>query len=147
MDFSRVGPARAVTQLVDVDLVDATGAAVPGEAELRYEPADPYAVTATFQTGRTEVSWTFGRDLLIEGAFRPSGEGDVHVQPCLDPDGHAVVLLEFHSGGSVGLVQVRARDVHSFVERMIAAVRPGKESQWLDIDASLAALLVPESGN
>ena len=73
-----------MTQVVTLELIDSTGAATPLETELSYDPADPFAVTATFLTVAGQVRWTFGRDLLIGGLFEPTGDGDVHVWPCLD---------------------------------------------------------------
>lgn len=146
MDDARIGPTSAVTQFISVDLVDVAGTSAFGTAELHYDRTDPYAVTVTILTGVSEVIWTFGRDLLIEGTYRPSGDGDVHVAPSVDPDGRSVVLIELHAGGSVGLVQADAGEVHSFVDAMTAAVRPGTESEHLDVDASLAALLVAGRG-
>jgi len=62
------------------------------------------------------------------------------------PDGHSVVLIELHAGGSMGLVQIGAEDVHAFVDAMTAAVRPGTECEHVDVDASLEALLVTGRG-
>ena len=97
MDYSMEMAPVAVTQCVTLELIDATGASTPLEAELQYDPSDPYAVTTVFMTGRSQVRWTFGRDLLTEGLYEPSGDGDVHVWPCLDVDGHAVVIIELCS--------------------------------------------------
>jgi hypothetical protein len=146
VDRSRIGPTPAVTQFVRMLLLDNTGDAVPGAAELHYEPTDPYAVTVTFLTEQGEVDWTFGRDLLIDGSYRPFGDGDVHVQPSVDSEGRALVLLELHSRSSVAVVQTGASDMRAFVDRMIGAVPIGDEAEYLDLDASLEALLVPDCG-
>ena len=76
--------AGTVTRVVTLELIDSTGAATPLETELSYDPRDPFAVTATFLTVAGQVRWTFGRDLLIGGLYEPTGDGDVHVWPCLD---------------------------------------------------------------
>jgi hypothetical protein len=146
MDDARSGPSSAVTRFVSVELIDVAGTSALGTAELHYDPTDPYAVRATILTGVSEVTWTFGRDLLIEGTYRPSGDGDVHVSPSVNQDGRAVVLVELHAGGAMGLVQAGARAVQSFVDAMIEAVRPGTECEHLDVDASLEALLVAGRG-
>ena len=39
-----------------------------------------------------EVCWTFARELLLDGQYEPTGDGDVHVWPCLSPRGDAVVI-------------------------------------------------------
>jgi hypothetical protein len=92
-------------------------------------------------TGRSQVRWTFGRDLLAAGLYEPAGDGDVHVWPCLDAQGHAVVIVELCSPDGEALVQARTGDLTAFVEKMTKAVVPGTESEYLDVDAAIAALL------
>ena len=62
-------------------------------ADFSYNPADPLAVAMTLSTVAGPVTWTFARELLIEGQYEPTGEGDVHVWPCLSPSGEAVVMV------------------------------------------------------
>lgn len=145
MDFSMNTAPLTVTQPVTLELIDPTGAVTPIEAELHYDPADPYAVTTVFMTGSSQVRWTFGRDLLSEGLYEPSGDGDVHVWPCLDSDGHAVVIIELCSPDGEALVQARTGDLSTFVDRMSAAVTPGTETAHLDIDAAIAAIFSAET--
>ena len=52
MDFSMNTAPLTVTQAVTLELIDPTGAVTPIEAELHYDPRDPYAVTTVFMTGR-----------------------------------------------------------------------------------------------
>ncbi|MGZ4453971.1 MAG: SsgA family sporulation/cell division regulator [Nocardioides sp.] len=145
MDYSMNTAPLAVTQPVTLELIDQTGTATPIEAELQYDPRDPYAVTTVFMTGSSQVRWTFGRDLLSEGLFEPSGDGDVHVWPCLDSEGHAVVIIELCSPDGEALVQARTGDLASFVERMGRAVEPGAESAMIDVDAAISAILAAEA--
>lgn len=145
MDYSMDTAPLAVTQAVTLELIDATGTSTPIEAELQYDPADPYAVTTVFKTGQAQVRWTFGRDLLSEGLYEPSGDGDVHVWPCLDAEGHAVVIIELCSPDGEALVQARTGDLSAFVDRMIHAVRPGDESGLIDVDATITAILSAEA--
>ncbi|HET7356888.1 MAG TPA: SsgA family sporulation/cell division regulator [Nocardioidaceae bacterium] len=145
MDHSMNAAPVCVTQSVRLELIDPNGAATPIEAQLSYDPQDPYAVTALFQTGRAEVAWTFGRDLLCQGIYEPSGDGDVHVWPCLDADGHAVVIIELSSPDGEALVQTRTGDLRAFVDRMCGAVKPGTESSHLDVDATIAAIFEAEA--
>ncbi|MGH3331534.1 MAG: SsgA family sporulation/cell division regulator [Nocardioidaceae bacterium] len=135
----------AVTQAVTLELIDATGASTPIEAELQYDPSDPYAVTTVFMTAHSRVTWTFGRDLLSDGLYEPSGDGDVHVWPCLDSEGHAVVIIELCSPDGEALVQAKTGDLTAFVDRMSRAVRPGEESEHMNVDAAIAAILSTES--
>jgi hypothetical protein len=144
MDYSMNTAPMLVSQSVTLELIDSTGGSTPIESELRYDPSDPYAVTTVFMTGRSQVRWTFGRDLLAAGLYEPSGDGDVHVWPCLDADGHAVVIIELCSPDGEALVQARTGDLSAFVERMSKAVAPGVESEHLDVDATIAAILEAE---
>jgi hypothetical protein len=145
MDYSMNIAPLTVTQPVTLELIDPTGAVTPIDAELQYDAHDPYAVTTVFMTGASAVRWTFGRDLLTEGLYEPSGDGDVHVWPCLDSDGRAVVIIELCSPDGEALVQARTGDLSSFVERMSRAVQPGQESEHLDVDATIAAIFAAEA--
>ena len=51
MDYSMNTAPLTVTQTVTLELIDPTGAATPIDAELHYDPRDPYAVTTVFMTG------------------------------------------------------------------------------------------------
>jgi hypothetical protein len=145
MDHSMNTAPLTVHQAVVLDLIDSTGASTPLEAELQYDPRDPYAVTTIFMTGRNQVRWTFGRELLTAGLYAPSGDGDVHVWPCLDADGHAVVIIELSSPDGEALVQARTGDLSLFVDRMNKAVTRGSESEHLDLDAAIAAIFEAEA--
>ena len=146
MDNHTINSAKSgVTQSLTLELIDATGAATPMQADLTYDPRDPYAVTAVFMTGAGNVRWTFGRDLLVDGLYEPTGDGDVHVWPCLDADGHAVVIIELCSPDGEALVQARTGDLTTFVERMTTLVAPGSESDMMDVDAAIAAIFAAEA--
>jgi hypothetical protein len=137
--------AATVTQTVTLELIDATGAASPLETEFSYDPRDPFAVSATFLTVAGQVRWTFGRDLLIGGLYEPTGDGDVHVWPCLDNEAHSVIIIELCSPDGEALVQARSADMTAFVERMTAAVAPGTEAAQLDVDSAIAAIFAAEA--
>ena len=143
MDFNATKPGNTastatVSTTLTLELIDANGASTPIETEFSYDPRDPYAVTAAFLTVAGRVEWTFGRDLLIGGLYEPTGDGDVHVWPCLDGDARSVVIVELCSPDGEALVQVRASDMNAFVERMTAAVAPGSET--VDVDSVIAAI-------
>jgi len=145
MDYSMHTTPLVVTQEVTLELIDATGASTPIRAELHYDAQDPYAVTIVFLTADEQVRWTFGRELLIEGLYEPSGDGDVHVWPCLDPDGRAVVIIELCSPGGEALVQAKTGDLTKFVDRIRRAVRPGAESEHINVEAAIASIMEGES--
>ena len=114
-------------------------------AEFRFDASDPWAVTMVLSTVSGPVDWTFARDLLIEGQYEPTGDGDVHVWPCLDSTGRAVVIIELCSPDGEALVQVRTSDLHAFVDRMDAAVTPGTESLLIDVDSAITSILAAET--
>jgi hypothetical protein len=145
MDHATNTSPLSVTQAVSLELIDANGEATPIDAELHYDPTDPYAVTAMFMTGHAAVQWTFGRELLSAGLDEPSGDGDVHVWPCLDSEGHAVVIVELHSPDGEALVQARTGDLRRFVEKTCRVVPPGTESGRIDVDSAISAILAAEA--
>ena len=146
MEFkTNIRHGAAIKQLITLELIDAAGGATPLDTELAYDPRDPFAVSATFNTIAGDVRWTFGRDLLIGGLYEPTGDGDVHVWPCLDNEGEPVVIIELCSPDGEALVQVRTTAITAFVERMTAAVAPGSEADYMDVDAAIAAIFAAEA--
>lgn len=144
-NITRSTTPAPVLQRVTLELIDPSGATAPLETELAYEPADPFAVSMTFLTVAGQVRWTFGRDLLIGGLLEPTGDGDVHVWPCVDNDGNSVIIIELCSPDGEALVQGRTAEVTAFVERMTTSVAAGAESTLVDVDAAIAALLAGEA--
>jgi hypothetical protein len=130
-----------VHQHARLDLVDSRGTAMPIEADFNFASQDPYAVTATFDTAAGLVRWSFSRDLLIDGIHEPTGDGDVHVWPCLDTDGRAVVILELCSPDGEALVQIPTEHMRTFNDKMLRAVPRGQEHTFLDVDGAIAAIL------
>jgi len=108
-------------------------------AEFVYDPADACAVTMVLQTPSGPVHWTFARELLVEGQYEPSGDGDVHVWPCLSACGEAVVIVELCSPVGETLLQFPSRAVQDFVYSSLDAVPLGREE--VDVDAWLEELL------
>ncbi|CUR60407.1 Sporulation and cell division protein SsgA (modular protein) [metagenome] len=133
-----------VTQDIAIECVDAAGTVTMLDAALGYDPADPYAVTATFFTGGGEVVWTFARDLLSRGLTDPAGEGDVHIWPCLDANGRATVIIELCSPDGELVAQAKTQDVYRFVSRSLAMVPAGMEASHCDIDNMIDQLLNSE---
>ena len=132
--------AETITELVELEFVDPQGESTALQADLVFDPADPFAVTMVFRNSTQEVRLTFGRELLVEGLYEPTGDGDVHVWPCLSSNGTAVVIVELCSPDGELLVQAHSRVVNSFVNRMLAAVPDGQESAFVDFDTELAQL-------
>lgn len=120
---------------------DAT--ALPVQASLRYDPADPYAVHVVFHAKCTEsgpVRWSFARELLVTGLEEPVGLGDVRVWPWASSCGDFVALALSSPDGSA-LFEVPRGVLVRFLRRTCAAVPRGHESEYLDIDAAVSRLL------
>jgi hypothetical protein len=130
-----------ISQDITMDCVDVAGNVTALDAMLGYDVADPYAVTATFRTSAGSVVWTFARELLTRGLTTPTGDGDVHVWPCLDAAGQAVVIVELTSPDGELVAQARTQDVYRFVSKSLAMVPSGLESAHLDMDVLIEQLL------
>ncbi len=109
--------------------------------ELSFTATDPYAVTLQVATPTGPVRWTFSRDLLAEGIYEPSGDGDVQVWPCLSTEAEAVVIIELHAPSGDAMLQTPTRAVQAFVTDIYRAVPPGTESAHLRLDDLVAQLL------
>ncbi|HET7682960.1 MAG TPA: SsgA family sporulation/cell division regulator [Marmoricola sp.] len=133
--------AAVVTLEVGMELIDDEGTSAAIDTDLVYDPSDPFAATIVFKSNGNSVRWTFARDLLVGGLYEPTGEGDVHVWPCLASDGTAVVIVELQSPAGGVLVQAPTRDVHRFVTQSLASVPQGHELTGVDVDAALRDLL------
>ncbi|MFL6023634.1 MAG: SsgA family sporulation/cell division regulator [Marmoricola sp.] len=133
--------AQAITEAMQMEFVDNEGTSTPLAASFEFSTADPYAVSILFHGEPTPVRWTFARDLLIEGFYEPTGDGDVHVWPCLSAEGSAVVILELNSPSGEVLIQVSSRAVSTFVRRMLSMVPEGAEGDLVDFDTELTELL------
>ncbi len=133
--------AQAITEDIQMEFVDDEGTSTPLAASFEFDPADPFAVSVLFKAEPVPVRWTFARDLLVEGFYEPTGDGDVHVWPCLSAEGSAVVILELNSPSGEVLVQVSSRAVSNFVRHMLAVVPQGAEADLLDFDTELTQLL------
>jgi Streptomyces sporulation and cell division protein, SsgA len=131
----------SITRGLALELLDANGTATPLTAELRYDKSDPYAVAACFLAGETQVQWVFARDLLKAGIHRPTGDGDVHIWPCLDSQGHAATILELSSPDGEALIQARTDELYDFLAEAETLVRSGTEGDYLDVETAVGQLL------
>jgi len=132
---------QIVTEALPMEFIDLEGVSTPVEAEISYDAADPFAVSILFKVEPAGVRWTFARDLLVEGSYEPTGDGDIHVWPCLSADGGAVVIVELESPSGGAMVQINSRDMSAFIARMLTVVPLGTESELLDFEAELSELL------
>ncbi|MDT3396917.1 SsgA family sporulation/cell division regulator [Streptomyces sp. B1866] len=132
---------HVVERELEMNLVLSPERSVPVPARLSYRTSDPYAVHIVFHTGsESPVEWSFARELLLEGVFRPCGQGDVRVWPSR-ADGRTTVCMSLTSPNGAAQVEAPASVVSAWLERTLRAVPPGQEHEQYDIDAALAGLL------
>lgn len=132
-----------VERELELKLVLSPERSIPVPARLTYRTEDPYAVHITFHTGsESPVYWTFARDLLVEGVFRPCGHGDVRIWPT-KVDKRNVICVALTSPDGNALLEVPSAAVATWVERTLVVVPPGTEAARLGIDEGLAELLAP----
>lgn len=144
MDNSLNIAAGTITNAITVDVLDPIEVVATLDAELQYDARDPFAVTATFATAAGAVSWTFARELLAAGLAQPVGDGDIHIWPSIDIDGHPVTLMELQSPDGNALIQFEDAALVAFFDRTVALVPLGTESMELMIDNAIAAILAVE---
>lgn len=126
---------------LELSLVLSPERSVAVPARLSYDARDPYAVHITFHLGSdAPVTWVFARELLVEGAFRACGEGDVRVWPGRS-GGRGVLWMALSSPAGEALLEAPLAAVVAWLERTHRLVPPGCESGILDLDAGLAQLL------
>ncbi|MFE8016144.1 SsgA family sporulation/cell division regulator [Streptomyces antibioticus] len=132
-----------VERELELRLVLSPERSIPVPARLSYRSDDPFAVHIVFHIDSEHpVHWTFARELLVEGVFRPCGHGDVRVWPT-KVDGRSVVLITLSSPDGDALLEAPAAQVSAWLERTLRVVPPGTEGEQLGIDDGLAELLTP----
>ncbi|MBB5121760.1 hypothetical protein AF335_08920 [Streptomyces eurocidicus] len=113
----------------------------PVLTRLEYRSDRPYEVTASFRhAGRAAVSWTFARELLLDGLSAFTGDGDVSVWVLNHDSGHRVYLSLFSRSG-LCLLSARAADIAAWCRETTELVPVGSEHEHYDIDAELRAIL------
>jgi hypothetical protein len=131
--------SRTVTTPLTLSVSAVTGEAEL-DAELRYDPADPLAVSLAIGTDCGEpVVWTFARDLLAAGVQEASGEGDITIEPASDLDSREL-RITLATDCLATLLASRDRVVEFLVESY-TVVASGAEFDSIDFDAELAAIL------
>ena len=131
-------PEKTVTTPLPLTVTASTGSGdVAGE--LRYDPADPFAVSLAIGVDGVPVVWTFARELLADGLCGPSGVGDLRIEP-ITADGVREIDITLTTDCQATLIAPRDTVV-AFLVEAYATVPAGSELDHLDIDAELTALL------
>ncbi|WP_455353489.1 SsgA family sporulation/cell division regulator [Streptomyces sp. SYSU K217416] len=135
-----------VERELEIDLVLSPERSIAVPARLAYRTDDPYAVHIIFHIGSDfPVHWTFARELLVEGVFRPCGHGDVRIWPT-KAGTRSIVCMALSSPEGDALLEAPAVAVSAWLERTLRVVPPGTEAGRLGIDDGLAELLAPAPG-
>lgn len=104
---------------------------------LRYDPAEPYAVTLLCHSTWGLALWTFSRDLLTAGLLTAVGEGDVRITPSITS---VTIQLELKSPNGSLTIETQTASVADFLEATLTVIPIGSEGDYLDLDHELAKL-------
>lgn len=117
-------PDIRVTGEWQVSLVLSDEWAVPLPARFTYRVGDPYAVRLDLYLAMSDpVRWLFARELLITGALRASGLGDVRVWPTYDD----MICVRLESRDGDALLEIPNAPLVQWLERTCRLVPPGLE--------------------
>jgi hypothetical protein len=139
----------AVTAELSLGLIGPERTIVPLMASLHYTSQDPYAIKIAFHVGTGEpVEWTLARDLLAAALHSREGIGDVQAwlsaaSDDSEGDASGAVIMNISMTSPFGHAQFEApaEDVARFLQRTYRIVPVGEESDFVDFDAELTALL------
>lgn len=130
----------AVTAELSLRMVVDSDRTIDVPCSFEYCIEDPYAVRATFRTGLADIEWMFGRDLVLEGLQRPSGEGDVVIWPEFQGS-TPLVLIALSSPSGQAVLECDRAHIELFLRRTFDIVPVGQESATVDIDGTIDAIL------
>lgn len=130
---------NSVSQEVEMHII-LDGGSLPMPCTLGYSVADPFAVSAAFRSGDGVVTWSFARDLLIEGMAVPSGVGDIRIAP-VHAVGGTQLRIELSSPAGNAVLVGPIGPVAEFVAKSLDMLPQGYEWQHLNFDTGLAELL------
>lgn len=134
----------SVERELELSLVLSPERSVPVPARLTYRADDPFAVHISFHIGsEAQVNWTFARELMVEGVYRPSGQGDVRIWPT-KAEGRSVVCIALSSPDGQALVEAPTSPVAGWLESSLRVVPPGTEHETLGLEDGLAELLAAD---
>src|SRR3954447_14879232 len=134
---------RTITTPLSLTVSTGTGEAEL-DAELRYDPADPFAVSLAIGVDCGEpVIWTFARELLAAGVNAAAGEGDITIEPEVNESFHVERRLRITLATDCMATMLASTDrIVEFLVETYAVVPTGAELDRVDLDAEIAALLV-----
>lgn len=122
------------------------GELVPVHVRLSWSLSDPFVVELRFRAScpdYPEVVWLVARDLLVRGARRAVGTGDVRVFPDCEHDGDLPtdIGVVLDNGQTNAEFWFDALELQLFLSNTMTRCPLGDEMSWVDLDAEIAALL------
>jgi hypothetical protein len=109
-------------------------------AELRYDIADPFAVTLAIGLECEEpVIWVFARSLLATGIGGKAGEGDITIEPATNLPGRQLRIVL--ATDCLATMIAPCDPVVEFLVESFARVPSGTEGSHVDFEAEIASLL------
>jgi len=135
--------ADRVSRDLEMRMLLDNGVTVPMPCTLHFTLADPYAVSATFRSARTSVTWVFARELLSSGLVREAGEGDIHITPLQRTSGN-VLRVELRSPDGRAVMEGPRAEIDDFLRSTYDLLPGGLEWTYLNMDAALEQLLNDE---
>ncbi|MER7517867.1 SsgA family sporulation/cell division regulator [Streptomyces sp. NPDC126499] len=105
---------------------------VPIEVVFSYDPADPWAVRASFGQLGGAVDWTLSRELLHCGTRTSCGLGDVQLWPMRRGGRQGRLRIRLGGTGVPVLVDVDRSALRNWLSTTFHAVPAGTESSRID---------------
>jgi hypothetical protein len=130
--------SQTVTKSLTLSVSAVTGDA-DLEAELRYDPSDPLAVSLAIGTECGEpVVWVFGRELLADGVKDCAGEGDITIEPASELNSRDLRITL--ATDCLATMLAPRDEVVEFLVETYTVVPTGTEFDRIDWDAEISSL-------
>ncbi|MEY9490684.1 hypothetical protein RKD26_006478 [Streptomyces calvus] len=123
---------RTVERELEFELVQPSRPGAPHPVgvptRLLYRTDEPGSVRLAFHIDSgAPVEWVVERDLLIEGVFRPTGEGEVQVWPSRGDGCRPLVCLALDSPFGRAVLCAPIEPVKAWLERTVILVPPTED--------------------
>lgn len=111
---------------------------------LRIRPASPYCVRLDLASFPDEhVTWVIGRDLLLAGTEKLSGDGDVKIWPSRQRGNTPSLYLRLERPYVTAMFATELDPIRQWLMETYIAVPAGRESLLVDWDALAASRRPP----
>ncbi|WP_425824773.1 SsgA family sporulation/cell division regulator [Streptomyces fractus] len=132
----------SLSRIIPIHMVVGPGVWTPVEARFTYNTSDPFAVVGAFRvlSNGDSTTWSFSRDLLLDGIWAPAGEGDVEISPSL-ANGLPVVCITLRTPDKWAELVAPADELGAWLHSSLALVPRGQELDHVSLDLELDLLL------